>query len=81
MDWWPDGLTQVTETVSPGRKRARRPVRWEGAPACWPLTAVITDPPVIPAVAAGLPQMTPSISVPELAGAMVLGTVSPLLLV
>ncbi len=57
------------------------PVRWEGEPACCPLTAVITDPPVMPAVAAGLPQMTPSISVPDLAGAMVSGTVSPVLLV
>ena len=81
VDWWPEGLVQVTETVSPGRNRARVLVRLDGEPACFPLTEVITDPPVIPAVAAGLPQITPSIRVPELAGAMVLGTVRPVLLV
>ena len=77
----PSGLTQVSETASPGRYRARMVVRWAGDPAGCPLTAVITDPPVIPAEAAGLPQMVPSTRVPELTGAIEVGTARSALLV
>ena len=50
----PDGLVQVTEIVAPGRNRARMPVRSSGEVTGVPLTAVITDPLVSPAEAAGL---------------------------
>jgi hypothetical protein len=39
-----------------------------GEPAACPFTAVMTAPPVMPAEAAGLPQIVPSIRVPELTG-------------
>ena len=78
---WPAGLTQVSEIVSPGRWRARMLVKWPGDPAGCPLTAVMTEPPVIPALAAGLPRMVPSTRVPEPAGAMSDGTARPVLLV
>ena len=72
---WPDGLTQVTEIVSPGWNLARTWLRSSGEPTACPLTAVMTAPPVMPAWAAGLPQIVPSIRVPELTGAMAGGTV------
>ena len=78
---WPAGLTQVTEMVSPGLNRARVLARLSGEPAACPLIAVITDPAVIPAVAAGLPQMVPSIRVPEPTGAIAVGTARLVLLV
>src|SRR5215467_3466273 len=74
----PDGLTQVTEIVSPGWNRDKMPVRSSGEPTAWPFTAVMTAPPVRPA---GLPQIVPMISVPELTGAIADGTVRPELLV
>ena len=77
----PGGLTQGTEIVSPGWNRERMPARSSGEPPACPFTAVMTAPPVIPAEAAGLPQIVPMIRAPELAGAMVDGTVSPELLV
>ena len=77
----PDGLTQVTEIVSPGWNRDRMPVRAPGELTACPFTAVMTAPPAMPAAAAGLPQMVPMIRAPELAGAMVGGTVRPELLV
>jgi len=58
-----------------------RGARLAGEPAACPLIAVITDPAVIPAVAAGLPQMVPSVRVPELTGAIVVGTARLVLLV
>ena len=77
----PDGLTQVTEITSPGWNRDRMPVRSPGESAACPLTAVMTAPPVIPAEAAGLPQIVPRTTVPELTGAMADGTVRSALLV
>jgi hypothetical protein len=77
----PDGLTQVTEIVSPGWNFDKMPVRLSGEPTACPLTAVMTAPPVIPAEAAGLPQIVPMIRAPELTGAMADGTVRPELLV
>jgi hypothetical protein len=56
----PDGLVQVTEIVVPGRNRAKMPVRSSGEVTGMPSTAVMTDPPVSPAEAAGLPQTVPS---------------------
>jgi hypothetical protein len=41
----------------------------------------MTAPPVIPAEAAGLPQIVPMIRVPELTGAIADGTIRPELLV
>jgi len=76
-----DGLTQVTEIVWPGRNRVRMLVRLSGEPTAWPFTAVKTAPPVMPAEAAGLPQIVPSIRVPERTGAIVDGVVRPALLV
>jgi hypothetical protein len=46
-----------------------------------PLTAVMTDPAVIPGVAAGLPQTVPSTRVPVQTGAIADGTVRSALLV
>ena len=77
---WPDGLTQATEIVSPGWNRARMPLSWSGELAACPLTAVMTAPPVRPALSAGLPQIVPSTKVPELTGAIVEGAVRPELL-
>ena len=77
----PDGLTQVTEIVSPGWNRDRMPARSSGAPTACPFTAVMTAPPVRPAEAAGLPQIVPMIRVPELTGAIADGTIRPELLV
>ena len=76
----PDGLTQATEIVSPGWNLARMPLRLSGEPTACPLTAVMTAPPVRPAPAAGLPQIVPTTSVPELTGAMAEGSVRPALL-
>jgi hypothetical protein len=67
--------------VSPGRNLARMLVRLAGEPAGCPLIAVITDPAVIPAEAAGPPQMVPSIRVPELTGAIATGMARLVLLV
>ena len=61
----PFRFIQVIVTVSPGRNVARMLSSWSGVPTVFPLTAVITEPPVIPAAAAGLPQITPSTSAPE----------------
>ena len=55
----PDGLTQVTEIVSPGWNRASMLVKSSGEPTACPFTAVMTAPPVMPADAAGLPQIVP----------------------
>jgi hypothetical protein len=52
-----------------------------GEPTGLLLTAVMTDPPVIPAVAAGLPQMVPSTRVPRPTGAIEDGTARLALLV
>ena len=76
----PDGLTQVTEMVSPGRNRVMVLAKSSGDPTACPFTAVITAPPVMPAAAAGLPQIVPPIRVPELTGAMDDGTVRSVLL-
>ena len=81
MECPPDGLTQVTEIVSPGRKRAKVRVKSSGEPTACPLTAVMTAPPIMPAEAAGLPQIVPMIRVPELTGAIADGTVRSALLV
>ena len=75
MERLPDGLTQVTEMVWPGRYFDTVLVRLCGAPTTWPFTAVITDPAVIPTAAAGPPQMVPRTSVPLLTLAMVSGVV------
>ena len=56
-------------------------VRLSGAPIAWPFTAVMTDPAVMPAAAAGPPQMVPMTSVPELTGAMCCGAARLRLLV
>ena len=77
----PGGLTQVTEIVSPGWNRDRMPVRSSGEPTACPFTVVMTAPPVMPAEAAGLPQIVPTIKVPELTSAIADGTVSSALLV
>ena len=74
---WPEGLTQVTEIVVPGAYFDTTLVRSAGAPMACPLTAVMTDPEVMPAPAAGPPQMTPRIRVPELTGAMLDGAGRP----
>ena len=71
---WPDGVTQVTETVSPGWSLAKMVPRLCGEPTVWPFTPMMTDPAVIPAVAAGLPQIVPMTSVPEFTEAIVDGT-------
>ena len=81
MERCPDGLTQVTEIVSPGWNRDKMPVKSSGEPTACPFTAVMTAPPVMPAAAAGLPQIVPTIRVPELTGAMADGTVRSALLV
>ncbi len=67
--------------VSPGLKCVRMLAKSSGEPTACPFTAVMTDPAVIPAEAAGLPQMVPSIRVPERTGAMAEGTVRFALLV
>jgi hypothetical protein len=77
----PDGLTQVTEIVSPGWNCDKRPAKSSGEPTACPFTAVMTAPPVRPAEAAGLPQIVPTIRVPELTGAMADGAVRLALLV
>ena len=77
----PDVLTQVTEIVSPGWNRDKVPLSSSGEPTACPFTAVMTAPPVIPAAAAGLPQIVPMIRAPELTGAMDDGTIKPELLV
>ena len=71
---WPDGVTQVTDTVSPGRSLAMMSARLCGELTVWPFTAVMTDPAVSPAAAAGLLQIVPMTSVPELTEAIVDGT-------
>ena len=76
----PDGLTQVTEMVSPVWNRVMILAKPSGEPTACPFTAVMTAPPVMPAEAAGLPQIVPSIRVPELTGAMADGTVRSALL-
>ena len=77
----PAGLVQVTEIVVPGRNRARMLVRSSGEVTGVPLTAVMTDPPVIPAAAAGLPHTVPSTKAPALTGATADGTARLALLV
>ena len=77
VERWPDGLTQVTEMTSPGWSLDTTAVRLSGAPMACPLTAVITEPVVRPAAAAGPLQMVPMIRVPELTGAMAEGAGSP----
>ena len=63
----------MIEIVEPGRNFDTAPVRLSGEPMAWPFTAVMTDPAVRPAAAAGPPQMVPRISVPELTLAMLVG--------
>ena len=77
----PDGLTQVTEITSPGWNFGRMPARPSGEPTACPFSAVMTAPPVMPAEAAGLPQIVPMTSAPELTGAIADGTIRPELLV
>ena len=67
--------------VSPGRKCVKMLAKSSGEPTACPFTALMTAPAVMPAEAAGLPQMVPSIRVPERTGAMVDGTVRLALLV
>jgi hypothetical protein len=67
--------------VVPGRNRARMLVRASGEVTGVPLTAVMTDPPVIPAVAAGLPHTVPSTRGAGATGATVDGMVRLALLV
>src|SRR5204862_2437085 len=43
---WPDGVTQVKDTVSPGRNFDSAVCSVCGAPTAWPLTLVMTDPAV-----------------------------------
>ena len=81
MACFPVGLVQATDIVVPGRYRARMLVRSSGEVTGVPLTAVMTDPPVIPAAAAGLPQTVPSTRAPAGAGAIADGTVRSVLLV
>src|SRR5260370_30536639 len=50
---WPDGVTQVTDTVLPGWNFDSAPCRESGAATAWPLTLVTTDPAAIPPVVAG----------------------------
>ncbi len=71
---WPDGVTQVTDTVLPGWNFDTMPVRLRGAPTAWPFTPVMTDPAVSPAAAAGLLQIVPMTRVPEFTEAIVDGT-------
>ncbi len=67
--------------VAPGRNRLRTVLKSSGEPTACPFMAVITAPAVMPAAVAGLPQMVPSIRVPERTGAMAEGTVRFALLV
>ena len=67
---WPDGVTQVRDTESPGRDLASALCTLGGAPIVMPFTLVMTDPAVSPAAAAGLPQMAPTTRVPEFTGAI-----------
>ena len=71
---WPDGVTQVRDTVSPGRNFDSASCSVCGAPTAWPFTLVMTDPADTPATAAGLLQIVPTTRVPELTGAIVFGT-------
>src|ERR1700735_667566 len=77
---WPAGLTPGAEIGAPGGERARTLLSWSGEATDCPLTAVMTDPPVRPAWAAGPPQMAPSTTVPDATGAMADGEVRPALL-
>jgi len=54
---WPDGVTQVRDTESPGWNLASALCTDWGAPIVVPFTLVMTDPAVRPAVWAGLLQM------------------------
>src|SRR5215470_9756662 len=45
----------------------------DGEVTCWPAALVITSPGTMPFVFAGVPQMTPRISVPDRTGAMLVG--------
>ena len=71
---WPDGVTQVRDTVSPGRNFDSASCTVFGAPIVWPFTLVMTDPAVMPGDCAGLPQIVPTTRVPELTGAIADGT-------
>jgi hypothetical protein len=71
---WPDGVTQVRDTVSPGRNFDSAVCSVCGAPTAWPLTLMMTDPAVTPAFAAGLAQIVPMTRVPELTWAIESGT-------
>ena len=64
----------MTDIVLPGWYFAICVCRLSGAPIAWPFTLVMTDPAATPASAAGLSQIVPMTSVPELAGAIVDGT-------
>jgi hypothetical protein len=77
----PAGFIQVTEIVSPGRNRAMARLRSSGDLTGCPLTPVMTAPPVMPARAAGLAQITPWTRTPELTGAVASGGVRPVSLV
>ena len=70
---WLFGVTQVTDTVSPGRSFDMTLARLCGEPTVWPFTLVMTEPAVSPAAAAGLPQIVPRTSVPEFTEAIVDG--------
>ena len=71
---WPFGVTQVTDTFSPGRSFDKMAERLCGEPTVWPSTPVMTDPAVSPAAVAGLLQIVPMTSVPEFTEAIVDGT-------
>ena len=64
----------MTLTLSPPWYLAMIVVSEPGDVTAWPLTAVMTSPAPSPAEAAALPQSTLSMSAPELAGAIVVGT-------
>ena len=71
---WLFGVTQVTDTFSPGRSFDKMAERLCGEPTVWPSTLVMTDPAVSPAAVAGLLQIVPMTSVPEFTEAIVDGT-------
>jgi hypothetical protein len=70
---WPDGVTQVRDTESPGWDLASALCTVCGAPIVVPFTLVMTEPAVSPAVAAGLLQIVPTTRVPEFTGAIEVG--------
>src|SRR5215469_1850882 len=71
----PLAFIQVTEMISPGRNCAMTWLKSSGDLTDRPLTAVMTVPPVMPARAAGLAQITPWTRIPVSTGATASGGV------